>query len=501
MTTPRKRYLSIWLPHWAIDCRTRLKGKLDKPYIQTTKSQNKIVVMALNDFARHVGIQKDMTLATARAICGDLIVEDYQPDVLQNQLDKLADWAYQFSPFISCDSSESLILDVTGCPHLFGGEMNMLSHLSKKLNNIDLKHRLGLADTAACAWGLSRYAEDALSIQTEPLKQCIQSLPVEAMQLPDGLIQDFHRMGLRLVTDIMALPRANLSRRYGLEPILRLDQMLGDIAEPITPRIYKTPYRTKLGFPDAIGWAEDIAAGLDRLIEGLCKRLEDEALGAKQLQLICERVNKSKQILTIGLNEASHSQKHIRRLFQEKLSSIEPGFGIDYMHLIATTVEKIKYNQNVILMTGERQKRQQQQQKREDLNILVDRLRNRLGKQAVGHIRARDTYLPDRIQAWQSMLETNWPQSQSRAQPRPTLLKNKPQPIHKGNVPTSLSNDKIISWQGPERISPNWWQRDPNWQGGQRDYYVAQTASGKRYWLYCESQQPGCPWYLHGSFS
>ncbi|MTI08450.1 Y-family DNA polymerase [Curvivirga aplysinae] len=497
----RKRYISLYLPQWAIDCRNRQNTLPEQPYVQTTKSQNQIVIETANDFAYQQGIKKGMSMATARAISSTLIVEDHSPDFLQNKLEELADWAYQFTPFVACDGVDSLILDVTGCSHLFGGEQAMLKHLSFKLSQLRLHHQLAIADTSASAWGLARYATKGFFVQDAPLKTVIQSLPIAAMRLSDALIVDLQRMGLRQIKDLLILPRSHLSRRYGLEPVLRLDKMLGDVVEPITPRIYKTPYAMRMSFPDAIGLAEDIEAGLDRLIAKLCTRLEKKSLGAKKLHLICDRVNKTQQSIHVGLSEPNHNPRYFKRLFLEKLKAIEPGFGIDCMRLLAPAVEKVQHHQNNILMTGERQEIKKREHIRQDFNILIDRLRNRLGYHAVGHIRARDTHLPDRIQAWQTNLEANWP----RYNKRPSLLHNVPILIHKGTAPNSLlykgKVEKIIQWHGPERISPNWWQKNADWHQGDRDYYIVHAQSGHRYWIYHNVQQTEQTWYLHGCFS
>ncbi|MDX1737409.1 MAG: DNA polymerase Y family protein, partial [Alphaproteobacteria bacterium] len=89
---PKKRYLSLYLPNWAIDLRFRGKPDITAPYVQTQKIKNRIEVMALNKVARKCGIEIGMTLATARAVSASLHVEDYDPEKLTTQLEKLADW-------------------------------------------------------------------------------------------------------------------------------------------------------------------------------------------------------------------------------------------------------------------------------------------------------------------------------------------------------------------------------------------------------------------------
>ena len=60
---------------------------------------------------------------------------------------------------------------------------------------------------------------------------------------------------------------------------------------------------------------------------------------------------------------------------------------------------------------------------------------------------------------------------------------------------------EIAAIEGPERISPEWWQgRD----GLTRDYFCAEDRDGRRYWLFREGlfnhETTQARWYLHGLF-
>lgn len=500
MTSHSKRYISIWLPNWPIEC--RLDGIVDMPFIQTIHSQNKVIVMALNGFAEQAGLQPGMSLATARAICAGLIVEDYEPAHNQHCLEKLADWAERFTPYVSCDGPDGLILDVTGCPHLFGGEEAMLKTIATKLSQLGHQHRLALTNTPAASWAASHFGAKPLTTQNARLKQLVEGLPVESLRLTPLIISDLHRMGLRLIKDVLPIARASLASRYGMELATRLDQLLGHMAEPITPRPYRTPYSVRLNFPDAIGLRGDIDAGLDRLIKALCEKLNAKAMGARRLLLICELVDKTSQQILIGTSEATVKPAHITRLFQEKLDQIAPGFGIDAMRLMAPRVESLKRDQLAMVA-------QQSQNGRDEakLNLLIDCLRNRLGRNAVGRIRPKNSHLPDQIQGWNTPIGHPWPTTP----PRPALLLNRPAPLDfitpsvTGKAPKTLrykgkSNQISKAW-GPERISPDWWRKDSNWTNGARDYYRVEVSSGEQLWIYRESQSRNKRWFLHGHFA
>ncbi|MGB0084440.1 MAG: hypothetical protein WBP94_03565, partial [Rhodomicrobiaceae bacterium] len=56
--------------------------------------------------------------------------------------------------------------------------------------------------------------------------------------------------------------------------------------------------------------------------------------------------------------------------------------------------------------------------------------------------------------------------------------------------------------EGPERISPEWWQEGGK-RSSARDYYVVEDERGQRFWLYREgvySQSEDQRWFMHGLF-
>jgi protein ImuB len=54
---------------------------------------------------------------------------------------------------------------------------------------------------------------------------------------------------------------------------------------------------------------------------------------------------------------------------------------------------------------------------------------------------------------------------------------------------------RIVQAYGPERIETAWW-RGPTVR---RDYYVVETDSGERFWLFRRLRDGS--WFLHGMFA
>src|ERR1700758_3782078 len=87
-----------------------------------------------------------------------------------DELPALALWCQRYTPLTAVDPPDGMMLDITGCAHLFGGEAGLKAQILRRLPGA----RLSIADTAAAAWGLARYAapgmEDFLSLPLAALR-------------------------------------------------------------------------------------------------------------------------------------------------------------------------------------------------------------------------------------------------------------------------------------------------------------------------------------------
>jgi protein ImuB len=97
-----------------------------------------------------------------------------------------------------------------------------------------------------------------------------------------------------------------------------------------------------------------------------------------------------------------------------------------------------------------------------------------------------------------------------RAPSRPLRLFERPEPIEAlAEVPDGPPLRfrwrrvlrEVAAIEGPERIAAPWW-RSPD--APTRDYFRAEDASGRRYWLYREGlygrETARAKWFLHGVF-
>ena len=131
-----------------------------------------------------------MGLADARAMYPSLPVVDADPEADRRLLEGVADWCDRYTPLAGLDAPDGLLLDVTGCAHLFGGEAALARDLVTRLAQQGLRARAAVADTVGCAWSVARYGK--LSTKTFGIVPCgetaaaILALPIAALRVdPD----------------------------------------------------------------------------------------------------------------------------------------------------------------------------------------------------------------------------------------------------------------------------------------------------------------------------
>jgi protein ImuB len=352
-----------------------------------------------------------------------------------------------------------------------------------------IETRFGLADTRGAAWAMAHYGEGGVSTQSQ-----LAALPIAALRLEEKTCIALQRLGLRVVSDLLALPRASLSRRFGPDVLLRLDQALGDQPENISPLPEPPHYGVQMTLPDPIGLTRDVMAGIERLLERLCAKLKTNEKGARILLLTLRRVDQRNQQVELRLAQPLRDAARILPLFQRGVDGVDAGFGIDQLRLSATQSETLAAQQ--INHSHER---------RDDkLGDLITRIGVQIGLENVQRFLPADSHIPERSfiisPAAYSRPEGRWVAVCSRPLhlfPPEFITGHGPRPPARFRWRRmSMTTGRTT---GPERIAPEWWLPDDNWRSGLRDYWKVDTKEGRRLWLFYTPQAPN--WYVQGEFA
>ena len=243
-----RRIVALWFPHWAAEtCRAPYQA--NRPFALIDMHKNAQRLISLNAAAGEAGLYPSMTLPDARALVPDVQTAMADPQNAAARLQKCAYWLQRYTPWIGEDTMQhtadglrdyGLLLDISGCAHLFGGECALLADIAARfatyLDGRGMTARMAIAGSIGAAWGLARFAATDLTIVREGQDaEAVLPLPPAALRLTPPHIDLCQRLGLDTVAALARFPRADLTRRFGPEPVLRLEQALGQAGESLNP--------------------------------------------------------------------------------------------------------------------------------------------------------------------------------------------------------------------------------------------------------------------------
>ncbi|WP_461453366.1 Y-family DNA polymerase [Mucilaginibacter sp.] len=498
-----KRYVSLWFRHLLTDWYALRQPELKAiPFVFAAPTRGRMIITATNLPAQQQNIKVGMTAADAKAIVPELKVIDDIPGKAGKLLIALGEWCIRYTPIIAADLPDGLILDVSGCTHLWGGERAYLGNIVKVLRSKGYDVRAAMADTVGAAWANARYGKVKAIIGEGEHVEALLSMPPVALRIDPVIEERLQKLGLYTIKSFIGLSRSALRRRFGEDFLLRLNQALGNENEYLQPLQPIEPYHERLPCLEPIRTVGGIEIAIKTLLETLCKRLEGEGKGLRTGVLKYYRIDGISGEVSIGTNRATNHIEHLFKLFELNIQKIEPALGIDLFVLEAPKVDDVEPGQEVLWS--------QEGCSLEDNSLaeLLDRLGNKIGAANIHRYLPQERYFPERsirlAQSFQEKRLTVW----RTDRPRPSLLLPRPERIevtapipdyppilfrYKGNV------HYIKKADGPERIEREWWLET----GEHRDYYYVEDAEGCRYWLFRSGHYDAerSQWFIHGFFA
>lgn len=530
---PDRRYLSLALTALPTDRLARLRhgpawrhaGHREEPLLVVAgRRGNSVRVVALNDRAARAGLVRGMGLTDARAILPGMEVVDEDPLADRQLLEAIADWADRYTPLVALDPLPAadapaggdfgLMLDITGCAALFGGEAAMLSDMLSRLFHQGFSASGAIASTPGAAHALARHRRNGAEIPViarEETARAMAPLPVSALRLERETASALARLGLRTVGQVMARPRAPLARRFGRALLLRLDQALGAVEEAISPRLPAPVRMAERRLATPITATQDVEALVKRLAASLCEAMERRGEGARIIDLALFRVDGAVSRTGVGTSRPLRDPAAIARLFHERLAAIhddlDAGCGYDLVRLSVSACDRLDPAEPAFDGSGGRPAAAAE---------LTDRLAARLGMDKVLAAVPRDTHIPEKAEMLVPACRVRPDSAPREAAPsslppeRPLRLFARPEPVEAlAEVPDGapvrfrwrrVLHD-VVRAEGPERIAGEWWRG----QSPARDYYRIEDNAGRRFWLFREGLhgEGATPprWFLHGLFA
>ncbi|HVC30534.1 MAG TPA: DNA polymerase Y family protein [Steroidobacteraceae bacterium] len=436
------------------------------------------------------------------------------PQPARQDLERLGARAQRLTPRVSLDPPDSLLLEVKGSLHLFGGVEGVSREMAGECSHLRMPGTLAVAPTPLAALALARAgrmlgvpaslsAASASLVVTDPAQLIgkLSPLPLATLRWPQDTLDRLARIGVRTVGEVLRLPRAGFARRFGTAQLQTLDRLVGRSSDLKDRFEVRARFRRRRELIHELESHAALLAVLEPLLGELGEFLEARQCGvlALECRLRHRAVPPTRCVLRLAAPLAQPAQ--LAALLAERLSALVLPEPVRACELRSGPLVPRVLSSGGLWQPGEQGGGAAAQAPE-----LIERLRVRLGAGAVQGIRTVEDHRPEA--AWEVREPVNSSgRDAGRALPadaapaaswppvrRPFWLLPKPRQLdERDGLPRRRGPLRLLG--EAERIETGWWD------GGEvaRNYYTAQDMRGVRLWVFREREPPH-RWFLHGIF-
>lgn len=490
----------ILLPQLALDGVLRRHRRPDAPLALVAGPAQRRVLQAVNAAAAAQGLRPGQSLAAAQVLAVDFETVDYDPAAEMDWQQFLAAWAYRYSSQVSVDFAEAVLLEVGASLGLFGPWPDFERRLREELRELGFTHRIAVAPVPRAAWVLAGARDGGQTVARLEAERkagegesratglrsapgcALAAIPIAQARIDPAVAAALHGMGLRRLGQLFAAPRAALGKRFGPGLLDHLDRLRGLAPEPLN--LYRPPDRFDLRLELAyeVESSQALLFPLRRLTGDLAAFLAGRDGGVQRFVLRLEHEGHADTQVPVGLLAAERDPALLFELARSRLERTAVPAPVRGLRLVAAELPPF--------VPAGRELFDPRPAQAVPWPALRERLRARLGEEAVHVLAPADEHRPERVARTVARLEAEpkaGADARQEADARPTWLLPRP-------IPLREPAPRILA--GPERLETGWWD------GGdvRRDYYIVETASGQRAWAFCAPGERG-PFMLHGWFA
>jgi protein ImuB len=432
--------------------------------------------------------------AAAAAQAGELWAGLHLPDLASEEnLRRLAAVMQGFTPRVSLEPPDGVVLEVRGSLHLFAGVEGTRRRLLAACEELAQPVVLSFAPTPLAALAAARAGKSLTVLSHAQLTGQLSSLPLSVLRWPQPVVERLARTGVRTVGAALRLPRGGFARRFGAAQLATLDALTASTR--VVRRLFKARerFRRRHELTCELTNHEWLLNAFMPLLQELERFLR--ARGSGVMQLECRLAHRQGPATCCVLNLAAPAcaAAQLAALLRVRLETVVLPAPVRALELRAVTLLPRTSRTQALWQAGE-----QGGAPGSEADELIERLRARLGEDALHGLSVLAGHRPERSWARSAPPAVSALPGTAAVQvssvPRPLWLLPQPQPLEvRAGQPQRDGALTLLS--EPERIESGWWDGDDI----ARDYYTACDAHGVRLWVFRERHAPH-GWFLHGIF-
>ena len=532
----KSEIICLWFPYLPVEIPFRNNPNFKKtPFAVTSKKDNIQNLYSINPVAESLGLEIGDNINNAYTLCKNLVLEKYNIEKESCFIKTQATWCNQFTPRVSIETKNMLILDLKGCTHLFGNKLRIIQTITNHFKKINISVLSGLGENTTIAkasihfnkntqiirnsittvdyYNNSQDTYNAISTNSKSIppqnNDLLKTIPIESLDLDITEKEEIKYLGVETIHDLQSIPYKALLTRFGPKIIKNLKKSIG--VEPELRSYFKSKsvFSRSINLPEPISLIPDIIRLYEKLTNALCTHLKNNNKGTRALNLNIHRVDNTKQLIQIKTAEVTSNSKIFIRLFKLKLNQVEAGFGIEFIRVSASDTEDLPLFQDKLQIGNIKEDKPLRiTLQKEEYKDLILKLSNKIGFDSLIHLHPNQSHIPEnntqKVSAAYCSPTFSWPPATHQ---RPLLI-FRPEAI---KIIEYKKTPKLFIWRkktynvivsfGPERIAAEWWLDSPQWRTGLRDYWKIEAECGIKLWLFeAKGAELKGGWFIHGSF-
>ena len=431
-------------------------------------------------------------------------------------LQRLCLHAQRFTSFVSIEPPNALLLEIKGSLKLFGPLERLHAGIDACWHDLALPAHSATAPSTLAALWLARGQPSAgrpggagqpsaghpiVIEDLGALPGCLAKVPIACTAWDIERLRTLRAMGVTRMGELLRLPRAGLARRLGTATVQDLDIALAREFAPRRTFVPRERFRVRCDFETEIENVAYLEKALEPVIARCAEFLRERQAGVQALRLKLEHRAGPATRVHLGLASVTSERRRLTDVLAQKLGRLELEAPVRGMELISGSLQPLSSGSLDVFagLAGSGAGCA-----RDSVPQLVERLRARLGEEAVYGVASIPEHRPEA--AWRRVHELPLAAAPRKGEkmidrgsgdgmPRPVWLLDAPLAI---SLPERHQHQHaLVLEQGPERIESGWWDG----RGVARDYYIARGTRhhGAKLWVFQERRSKR--WYLHGVFA
>ncbi len=344
-----------------------------------------------------------MKLSEAKAICNDLIWQEYDAKLCSKYQTSLIKELLSCSPRIIAKEPGIFLLDAQGRKHL-GGENKLCQDILKLVSKCGfIEGQVGIADTAFGALVASKIKSRRwFIVSADKDASFLSTLSISHLPLSTDLQHVLHELGVKTMGQLAQLPLDRVISRFGEEGRIAHELASGfDLNQPQIPIIAKQfAYKIELGGPiEALNQTMFV---MKSMLDKITSELITAGLRADELTISFFSDEDKFDERPIRLINSSNHAKFLLEVLRLSLESQPLTREFTGLEICVSRHSKELWNQPSITDSS----KGLIDSTPESLNLLLQRFITRLGSDALVKPAANDQYLMESSGFWQPVIRT-----------------------------------------------------------------------------------------------